>query len=346
MRRWRSSHEGARTTWIHTNGTRVPRPIKEGLSTKRIHILCSVDAGSRETWKLIKKKDFYDIVCRNLEQYLRSRCRVVLKYIMKDENCSDAELAQFISMASRNCATELLLDIDYDYPNPSASVMAGLRTLRRLAALEGIFTTFGSTGAFYTPEVDVAGELASRRHPLPGRSAMWLRERRTRISRPLRGWRSDACAGREAVTFQGGSTSHRWIGENDEIVRADLTDNPLSRHKRGASCVGDQSGEFRASVGSQQELRSGTSENILDHARRDAGAFGHEPGGEHAELFRTKRQERRIGTSRHTLGRQAALQFLPARAGPPIRRSGAAHERAIGLSGPGSRRRSAWPGAV
>lgn len=146
-------------TWVHTNGTRLPKPIKEGISTKRIHILCSVDAGTRETWKLIKAKDLLDIVWKNLEEYIRSGCHVVLKYIMKEENSSEAELRAFLDKAVAIGAKELLLDIDYDYPNPSPAVQNGLQMLRQMAVKRMMLVTFGSTGAFYTPEVDVKGPL-------------------------------------------------------------------------------------------------------------------------------------------------------------------------------------------
>lgn len=146
-------------TWIHTNGTRLPRPIQHGLPTRRIHILCSVDAGTRQAWKRLKNRDLLETVWRNLHQYIRLGCRVMLKYIMKEENCSQAELHAFLSRALRIGARELVLDIDYDHPDPSPPVLHGLRTLRRLATARGIHTTFGSTGALYTPEIDLTGRL-------------------------------------------------------------------------------------------------------------------------------------------------------------------------------------------
>ena len=157
------------TTWVHTNGTRLPRPIANGLPTKRVHILCSVDAGTRETWEAIKGRDLLETVWRNLERYIRSGCRVQLKYIMKEENCSPGELHKFVRRAIGAGARELVLDIDYDYPNPSRRVLRGLRMLKDLATLRGMHVVFGSTGAYYTPEVDVAGELEQTgRGRLPG----------------------------------------------------------------------------------------------------------------------------------------------------------------------------------
>ncbi len=150
------------TTWIHTNGTRLPAPIRNGLPAGRIHILCSVDAGTRQTWKLIKRRDLLDTVWRNLEQYIRHGCRVVLKYIVKEENCTPDELRAFVSTAVSIGETELILDIDYDYPDPSPAVINGLQTLGRLAIRGGLQTTFGGTGSLFTPEIDVAGRLSMK----------------------------------------------------------------------------------------------------------------------------------------------------------------------------------------
>lgn len=179
--------ERGATTWVHTNGTRLPAPIGARLSTKRIHILCSVDAGTRETWKLIKRRDLLETVWRNLEQYIRLGCRVILKYIMKEENCAPAELRSFLARAVAIGARELVLDIDYDFPDPRPAVVDGLLTLKRLATLRGIHTTFGSTGSLYTPEIDVAGRLE---HGAPDSRAdrveLWLKDRLAYASTQVR----------------------------------------------------------------------------------------------------------------------------------------------------------------
>jgi pyruvate-formate lyase-activating enzyme len=175
------------TTWVHTNGTRLPKPIRDGLSTKRIHILCSVDAGTRETWKRIKGPDLLETVWRNLEQYVRRGCRVILKYIVKDENCAERELRAFVDRSVAIGVRELVIDVDYDHPDPSLEVLAAIRLLARLSTRRGMFTTFGSTGSFYTPEVDVAGRVKA--DPDRGgyeRLALWLATGRAYAGRQLR----------------------------------------------------------------------------------------------------------------------------------------------------------------
>jgi len=146
-------------TFVHTNGTRVPKPFREGLTTKRFHLVCSVDAGLPETWKLIKKRDLLEKVWENLEEYVRIGCRVILKYIMKDENCSGPELLAFVTRAVALGARELVLDIDYTHSPVSPAVIAGLRFLNREATLRGMHVRFGSTGSQLSAETDIASRI-------------------------------------------------------------------------------------------------------------------------------------------------------------------------------------------
>lgn len=181
------------TTWIHTNGTRLPGPIRDGLPTKAIHVLCSVDAGTRQTWQRIKNKDLLAIVWRNLREYVDSGCRVVLKYIMTDENCDQSELTAFVRSAKAIGARELIVDVDYDHPQPTSAVVAGLRRLMRLGIENGFYTRFGSTGANFTPEIEIGHRLEDARvHRLrritlrAANGLYWLRSRADLAWRRLR----------------------------------------------------------------------------------------------------------------------------------------------------------------
>jgi sulfatase maturation enzyme AslB (radical SAM superfamily) len=145
--------------WIHTNGTRLPKPLLNGLSSKRIHVLCSLDAGTRETYRLIKKKDFFDRVWRNLERYVDLGCHVVAKYIMTEENCERRELELFIDRVKRTGIRSIVIDIDYNFPDPSPRVLAGLAMLKRMAFDRRIHAGCGFTGAKFTPEMNVEGKI-------------------------------------------------------------------------------------------------------------------------------------------------------------------------------------------
>jgi pyruvate-formate lyase-activating enzyme len=140
--------------YLHTNGTRFPPAVRQ--APRRVHVICSVDAGLPETYRRIKEKDYLERVWRVLEEYVRAGSPVSLKYIVKDQNCGDADLEAFIHRAARIGARELIVDIDYDFPEPSAEVVTALGRLRALARHARLPSRFGFTGANFAPEHGVA----------------------------------------------------------------------------------------------------------------------------------------------------------------------------------------------
>lgn len=122
-------------------------------------MICSVDAGFPETYFQLKERDYLELVWRNLEEYIRLGVHVTPKYIVKSENCADAELEAFVARAVQIGARELILDIDYDYPQPTPDVIVGLAQLKHLALRARLHTRFGFTGDNFAAENDVASRM-------------------------------------------------------------------------------------------------------------------------------------------------------------------------------------------
>jgi len=140
--------------YLHTNGTRFPPAVRR--VPKRVHVICSVDAGLPETYRRLKAKDYLERVWLVLEEYVRVGSPVSLKYIVKDENCGDADLEAFVHRAARIGARELIVDIDYDFPEPNLEIISALGRLRALARQARLPSRFGFTGANFAPEHGVA----------------------------------------------------------------------------------------------------------------------------------------------------------------------------------------------
>ena len=149
----RVTERGA-TTWVHTNATRFPKPLANGMNGENVRIICSVDAGFPETYLRMKGRDLFEKVWRTLVEYIEAGCDVHVKYIVKEENASAAELRAFIARLEAIGARHLIVDTDYDYPDPSKAVREGIRLLHALGPAHGIHTTFGATGAQFAPEAD------------------------------------------------------------------------------------------------------------------------------------------------------------------------------------------------
>ncbi len=137
---------------VHTNGTRFPAPLKQALPAGKVHIICSVDAGSRETYKLIKEEDLYDRVWKNLAEYQRVGCLLYVKYIVKEENCNSPDLVAFVQQVRQLGSPKVLVDIDYDFPIPSAAVLKGLCEMVQECKRNRVPVDVGYTGTYFTPE--------------------------------------------------------------------------------------------------------------------------------------------------------------------------------------------------
>jgi MoaA/NifB/PqqE/SkfB family radical SAM enzyme len=145
--------------YLHTNGTRLPEAIRRTSAPQRVHVICSVDAGTPQTYRLIKKRDYLERVWANLGEYVRLGVRVTLKYIVKAENCADAELEAFLERAVASGAPELIVDIDYDFPNPTPEVVTALARLKHRALRAGMHARYGFTGDNFAAEHNVAARV-------------------------------------------------------------------------------------------------------------------------------------------------------------------------------------------
>jgi len=144
------------TQWLHTNGVRAPAGILDGTTDcSNIHILCSVDAGTPETYRRLKTRDEYQTVWRNLLLYRRRGAHVVVKYIVTEENCSRSEIRCFVQDVERHGKPLVLADIDHRYPDVSTAIRAGLAFMKLTVWSSGLDFAFGETGSDSYPEKQI-----------------------------------------------------------------------------------------------------------------------------------------------------------------------------------------------
>ncbi len=92
---------------LQTNGIKYePLLAKAVLKDRRTSIVISIDAGSREMFKLMKKKDKFNTVINNLKRYLKdtkeNRDRVVAKYIIvPNVNDKKEEIDKWIQICKK-----------------------------------------------------------------------------------------------------------------------------------------------------------------------------------------------------------------------------------------------------
>ncbi|MFH1154275.1 MAG: radical SAM protein [Pseudomonadota bacterium] len=86
---------------IFTNAVVFSKEIEQGLLNRTISIVTSVDSGTPETFKLVKGKDCFDAVCRNIQRYAATGGSISLKYIVKKDNSATKDIDGFINLCKR-----------------------------------------------------------------------------------------------------------------------------------------------------------------------------------------------------------------------------------------------------
>jgi hypothetical protein len=144
--------------YIHTNGTRDPKTLRIS-RPDRVHLICSVDAGLAETYFLIKRRDYLERVWANLSGWSAMGALVSVKYIMKKENCGEDDLTAFAERAGRLRPASVIVDIDFDFPQPGERIVSAIVSLQQRIAALGIPVSYGHTGDRFTPEAGVAKKV-------------------------------------------------------------------------------------------------------------------------------------------------------------------------------------------
>ena len=149
---------------LMTNCTRDSDAVKKGLAARSVCILCSVDAGTSETYRRIKGRGKIEDVWRVLKGYAEIFPEgVVAKYIVKDENCSNEEIDRFVEDAATAglCGIVISRDVkEYNGPMPRpetaplrARLVAAMARMAFQARKRGLLVQF-SMDVFSEAEKD------------------------------------------------------------------------------------------------------------------------------------------------------------------------------------------------
>ena len=100
---------------VNTNGFVFDSDLYESMQTKKILLVCSVDAGTAETYTKIKAVNGLEQVQKNLTQYAQSTTGIVaLKYIfIPGTNDTPADIDGFVDLCVHTGALFVIVSIDY-----------------------------------------------------------------------------------------------------------------------------------------------------------------------------------------------------------------------------------------
>jgi len=107
---------GVKSIQFFTNGIKYLPQIVDASKKCHAHIVCSVDAGTKETFKRLKIVDKFDDVVKNLKQYRKKskNLEICAKYILIDGiNDNKEELLKFFDVIEYIGVNTAQLDMDF-----------------------------------------------------------------------------------------------------------------------------------------------------------------------------------------------------------------------------------------
>ncbi len=171
-------HNHGVVQWLHTNAVRLPRAVAENhVHGPRLRLLCSVDAGTPETYQAMKQRDALAKVWEHLAAYADRGVSVTAKYIVTERNCSREEIDAFVQAAVAHGRPEIRGDIDYAQPEQSPAVVAGLAYLQWSCHIEGLGCAICGVGVGYAPDSELATRVQKAVAQLAGYSQLNWRGR-------------------------------------------------------------------------------------------------------------------------------------------------------------------------
>ncbi len=126
---------------VNTNGSIFDVDLFEALQKKRTLVICSIDAGTPETYGKVKGIPFYEKVKKNIGKYAEASMGVVaLKYlVMPGVNDMPEEIEGFVQLVEETGATFVIISIDYYSVNKvTEHTKAMINKMRKLLETKGI----------------------------------------------------------------------------------------------------------------------------------------------------------------------------------------------------------------
>lgn len=150
---------------IATNATRLSVELQEICQKygKQIRILCSLDCGTREVYRAVKAKDYFDDVINNLKIYQNLVRELVLKMIITETNYKDVE--SFLDIACELNLKQVFYDVDFtqDMDKIPEEIFDAMARMSLIALTKGIVAAPMSVWQFYD-KVGMRLESVKRRY--------------------------------------------------------------------------------------------------------------------------------------------------------------------------------------
>jgi len=128
---------------VYSNALVRSPVIEQGLAAGKLTIVCSVDAGTRETYRAVRNVDAFEAVWKNIAAYVRLNPELVrIKYIVTPGNAGREETDAFVERCAESGVRHVTIAKDFFSRRTPAPVREGVRNLALECARRGLEYTF------------------------------------------------------------------------------------------------------------------------------------------------------------------------------------------------------------
>lgn len=112
---------GADRITVHSSGIKYSKAIEKGIKEQKLHVCLSADAGTRETYKAVKRVDKFDKFWKNAKTYAQAqtdddRQFVETKFILIPEvNTTKEEIDKWLELNIQSSIKSIVVDIENNF---------------------------------------------------------------------------------------------------------------------------------------------------------------------------------------------------------------------------------------
>ncbi|HQO64768.1 MAG TPA: radical SAM protein [Syntrophorhabdus sp.] len=144
---------------LYTNGVLLSRTLRDALPSLNGEVMISIDAGTADTFRLLKKANAFDRVMQNLAEYAHAASdKVTAKFILKDENCK--EVVPFLDHVEKAGVRAIRVDVDNHEPVLKQNIIDAGRKFATEGRRRGLAMHIGGTGDIGFPENEWKNKIA------------------------------------------------------------------------------------------------------------------------------------------------------------------------------------------
>ena len=127
---------------IFTNGYRYSETVARGAMEGHVQLICSLDAGTAETYEKVKGKNYFERVKETCSKYAESAGDFRLKYLCVKDNARKTDADGFMNLVQQWGIKNIFLDADLTEPKANQDVIDTLGYMYARAGQNGVVPDF------------------------------------------------------------------------------------------------------------------------------------------------------------------------------------------------------------